>query len=165
MKLLAQDQTTPDQWPGQYRAATGFLQSPINLRSANILYIPPGIQCPLKFNKQYFTHPRSMTLLNDGYSIILGTCYPNEYPILSGGPLQNCYRFNLAQFKWGPTNDEGSEHTINHKRFAMEMQLMHIKGEKVYATLEEAVTHRAVVFLSFLFEVYHKINIKIMQEI
>lgn len=45
-------------------------------------------------------------------------------PTLTGGPLGDAiYKFSCASFRWGPNNDEGSEHTIDNNRFCLEVQI------------------------------------------
>ncbi|XP_049764347.1 carbonic anhydrase 2-like [Schistocerca cancellata] len=47
-------------------------------------------------------------------------------PALSGGPLgEGCWPFAWAEFHWGPSDDEGSEHTLDYCRYALELQVVH----------------------------------------
>ncbi|XP_017772078.1 PREDICTED: carbonic anhydrase 1-like [Nicrophorus vespilloides] len=143
----------PEIWRYKFCKSKGRNQSPINVKPECSMVVPCGTQKPLLFNQQYFNMPKSITIMNDGYGVLVGTCFTDEFPTVSGGPLKSSYRFNVAQFKWGPTDEEGSEHTINSKRYAMELQLMHIKGEQIYENLDCAVRDRAVLFISYLFDV------------
>lgn len=42
---------------------------------------------------------------------------------LVGGPLQGKYVLEQFHCHWGPDNDEGSEHTINGKKYAGEVSI------------------------------------------
>ena len=45
--------------------------------------------------------------------------------MMSGFPLTTSYQLLQLHFHWGSKNGRGSEHTINGKRFPMEMHLVH----------------------------------------
>lgn len=85
-------------------------------------------------------------------------------PQVCGGPLSGSYQFYNASFRWGPTEYEGSEHTIESHRFALELQAMHIRTDKTYFSLQSAIESGAVLIISYFFEVvqlvylfsYHK---------
>lgn len=74
-------------------------------------------------------------------------------PKLSGGPLKETYRFDSLRFRWGPNDEEGSEHTIDARRYTMEVQAIHVKDNKKYSYLHEAAADKSVLILSYLFEV------------
>ncbi|TGZ50163.1 Carbonic anhydrase 2 [Temnothorax longispinosus] len=47
-------------------------------------------------------------------------------PILRGGPLKNDeFQFMNVQFRWGPSNCRGAEHSIDNIWYSMEAQVMH----------------------------------------
>lgn len=59
--------------------------------------------------------------------ILRGFWTNNTWPQLQGGPLTDAYDFFNVLFHWGPSNEEGSEHTLNYVRFPMELQVVHMK--------------------------------------
>lgn len=59
--------------------------------------------------------------------IVCGTWCGRAHPFIKGGPLTDIYNFHSMMFHWGPSDNEGSEHTINHVRYAMELQFIHVK--------------------------------------
>jgi len=48
--------------------------------------------------------------------------FPDKKIGVSGGPLkEKWFLFSQMHFHWSSKNDDGSEHTINGKHFAMEV--------------------------------------------
>ncbi len=45
----------------------------------------------------------------------------NLSPGLSGGPLSHTYQAAQFHFHWGKTSDRGSEHTVDGKEYAAEV--------------------------------------------
>ena len=41
--------------------------------------------------------------------------------------MTDTYDFFQVIFHWGPSNEEGSEHTIDYVRYPMELQIVHTK--------------------------------------
>ncbi|ETE66454.1 Carbonic anhydrase 1, partial [Ophiophagus hannah] len=61
------------------------------------------------------------------------------------------YFLYQAHFHWGTENSYGAEHTINGKRYAMEMHLVHTKNNM---SIEDASKESdGLVVLSFLIKV------------
>lgn len=56
-----------------------------------------------------------------------GSWTNNTRPQLQGGPLTDTYDFFQVIFHWGPSNEEGSEHTLDYVRYPMELQIVHTK--------------------------------------
>ena len=77
---------------------------------------------------------------------------PNQWPSISGGGLQGTYNFFQIQFHWGSDSLlGGSEHTLNNKRYAAEMQMMHINSK--YSSFDEAILQGdGLAILSILIE-------------
>ncbi|XP_050740226.1 uncharacterized protein LOC127010338 [Eriocheir sinensis] len=57
-------------------------------------------------------------------------------PAVVGGDLEGKYKFLQLHFHWGKVTTEGSEHTIDGKRFPGEVHLVHFKEK--YGTVAEA---------------------------
>ena len=45
--------------------------------------------------------------------------------MVSGAPLDHAYQLQQLHFHWGAENSRGSEHTLDGRRFPMEMHLVH----------------------------------------
>lgn len=89
--------------------------------------------------------------------MVLQAKYPvDDRPQICGGPLNDTYEFFNIRFRWGPCDDEGSEHTIDFKRYAMEMQVVHVKvgcsGGKNYLKNLNAKKEQ-IIIISYLFQV------------
>ncbi|KAF5276189.1 hypothetical protein FQR65_LT03993 [Abscondita terminalis] len=148
----------PSYWKQKYSDSNGANQSPINI-SQYTMIIPAECEKPLIFSEEYNLTPTEMTIYNDGYSVIVYVRWDSgKRPTITGGPCTDMYEFLNGRFRWGLNNDEGSEHTINCKAFAMEFQAIHIKCGKQYKTLSEAAEDNAVLIVSYFYETAPLIN-------
>lgn len=78
------------------------------------------------------------------------------WPTIICGPLNEQYGFHTILFRWGPEDEEGSEHTVDNRSYAMELQMVHVK--KGFTTPLSAIRSGAkdgLVIVSFLFKVRH----------
>ncbi|XP_018402715.1 PREDICTED: carbonic anhydrase 1-like, partial [Cyphomyrmex costatus] len=118
-------QNGPHTWKDLYPESTGSNQSPINITTRLAVVVQPSE--PLRWSN-YNSGPLSMTITNDGHTVILrGFWTSTTWPQLQGGPLTDTYDFFNVLFHWGPSNEEGSEHTLDYVRFPMELQIIHLK--------------------------------------
>ena len=71
---------------------------------------------------------------------------------MSGGTLRQVYQLLQLHFHWGSVDNQGSEHTLNGKRFPMEMHLVHKSSsfESVDSALENT---EGLAVAGFFFEV------------
>lgn len=81
--------------------------------------------------------------------------WTNKRPQITGEALENVnYVFNRLYFHWGPTDTEGSEHTINYERYPLELHAIYLK--EGYATPMHAHydgCRNGMLIIAFLFEV------------
>ena len=49
--------------------------------------------------------------------------------MMSGGPLAKPYQLLQLHFHWGSSDRRGSEHTVNNRRFPLEMHLVHLSSD------------------------------------
>ena len=49
--------------------------------------------------------------------------------MMIGGPLTKDYRLLQLHFHWGSTDDVGSEHTMDNKKFPLEMHMVHLASD------------------------------------
>lgn len=77
-------------------------------------------------------------------------------PSIQGGPLASGYDFYSMMFHWGPSDVEGSEHTLDYVRYPMELQMIHVK-HGFNSPLDAIVlgAKDGVMIISFFFQVLH----------
>ncbi|KAJ8668578.1 hypothetical protein QAD02_010242 [Eretmocerus hayati] len=115
----------PGTWRCTYPEANGCEQSPINVACRSATVLTPSD--PLRW-KGYAEEPVSASIVNDGNTVVLfgfWTC-PSR-PTLQGGPLKGCYDFHSVVFRWGPSDHDGSEHSLDYVRYPLELQVVHTK--------------------------------------
>ncbi|XP_017078468.1 uncharacterized protein LOC108112741 [Drosophila eugracilis] len=117
----------PDSSTHSLEEETSF-QSPINIDENQIQRL--AIRELLSWN-HYDDLPASIQLENTGHTLILRAQFHGNAPTISGADLLACYTFLELRFHWGWCNSEGSEHTINHRKFPLEMQVMHRAGSGI----------------------------------
>ncbi|XP_017054048.1 uncharacterized protein LOC108096720 [Drosophila ficusphila] len=103
-------------------------QSPVNIDENQIQRL--AIRELLNWN-HYDDLPASIQLENTGQTLVLRAQFHGNAPTISGADLLASYTFLELRFHWGWCNSEGSEHTINHRKFPLEMQVMHRAGSGV----------------------------------
>ncbi|CAH0559001.1 unnamed protein product [Brassicogethes aeneus] len=147
----------PNGWKNTFPQAAGCRQSPINIISYCAINIPMETVTPLIYSTDYHLPPSEMTLYNNGHNVVI---YANWMyglrPLLTGGPLKDEYSFCNITFRWGPNDDEGSEHMLDAKRFAMEMQASYVKNdcnEYVNDDAQLAAKNSALAVVSYFFMV------------
>jgi len=122
----------PNDWRAAFPKCGGSKQSPIDLKDAKVADVG-------EIEVHNFDRLLSGTLSNNGHTLKFAL---NEnftvQPFISGGRLDN-KRFAFVQmhWHWGSTSEAGSEHTVEGRRYPMEVHLVH-KNTK-YDTLEAAL--------------------------
>lgn len=95
-----------------------FPKSPINILRPLTLMEKPVRQ--LNWNC-YDQLPQAVLMENNGNAVIMRiSCSPYSMPYLSGSDLLDNFYFVEAVFKWGT-----SEHRIDSRSYALEMQVLH----------------------------------------
>ena len=134
-------------------------QSPIALeRNSSLWVILPAF----KFNG--YDKPLSpITLSNNGETAKLDfptSFKTNQIPSIgSGGLLLSQYRFAQMHFHWGSSTAKGgSEHTLEGKRYAAELHLVHYNTK--YGSITEAINYSdGLAVIGVLMDVGPKIHI------
>ncbi|XP_068234635.1 uncharacterized protein [Palaemon carinicauda] len=128
-------ETGPDQWPDYYKPCGGSSQSPIDIVTADA--VADGAWTPFKFS-HYDSVPSAMTLVNNGHTAQLMSSM--EHPAyIEGGGLFSEYVFLQLHFHWGSDDTQGSEHTLDGKKYPAELHLVHYN--KKYGNALEALKH------------------------
>ncbi|KAL4641968.1 carbonic anhydrase 12 [Arapaima gigas] len=117
-------------WHKQYPYCGGVFQSPIDLQTQLMKYDPT--MAPIEVWNYNLSAQEQLTLGNNGHAVKLSL--PSRMRI-SGLPRR--YSATQLHFHWGSPTVPGSEHTINGKRFAAEMHIVHFNSDK-YANVSVA---------------------------
>ncbi|KYM81721.1 Carbonic anhydrase 2 [Atta colombica] len=73
----------------------------------------------------YWSNIGTAILANTGKTVNIELAN-RRLPIMRGGPLKDDeYQFMNVQFRWGPSNCRGAEHSIDNIWYSMEAQVMH----------------------------------------
>ncbi|XP_021916686.1 carbonic anhydrase 1-like isoform X2 [Zootermopsis nevadensis] len=141
----------PHTWRNYYPECDGKNQSPINLMTKKALVVNDSDDL-LWFN--YHIPPSCIKIFNDGQTVLVRAQWPEAlWPTIICGPLNEQYGFHTILFRWGPEDEEGSEHTVDNRSYAMELQMVHVK--KGFTTPLSAIRSGAkdgLVIVSFLFK-------------
>ncbi|NXU58268.1 CAH1 anhydrase, partial [Turnix velox] len=63
-------------------------------------------------------------IVNVGHSFHVNFEDKDNQSVLAGGPLTGTYRLRQFHFHWGQLDDQGSEHTVDGKKYASEVDSM-----------------------------------------
>ncbi|XP_037943604.1 carbonic anhydrase 2-like [Teleopsis dalmanni] len=147
----------PNEWFQEYPQCIGFKQSPIaiNTHKSYNVNLPPLI-----YGYYDDLFEELLLLKNNGHTIefeipktILG-----GKPFITGGLLSSIYEAQAAHFHWGSSQQKGSEHMLNGKRYDLEMHIVH-KNSK-YKDLKEAREYEdGIAVVAVLFKVVKSPNV------
>ncbi|EEZ98483.1 carbonic anhydrase 1 isoform X1 [Tribolium castaneum] len=147
------DSDGPNTWKYRFQIR-GENQSPINILSVCAVVVPTETIAPLDFTSEYHITPQEMKLLNDGYTVVIYSTWSNgRKPTVCGGPLCDEYKLFSIRFRWGPNDEEGSEHMIDMRRYAMELQVTYNKCSCKCTDMAKSIKTCAVIIISYMFEV------------
>ncbi|TSK20057.1 Carbonic anhydrase 7 [Bagarius yarrelli] len=122
----------PSAWHRSYPLAQGARQSPINIVPEEAVYDSrlPAITVS-------YDNCTSLTISNNGHSVVVEFEDMDDRSVIQGGPLENAYRLKQFHFHWGGKDCNGSEHTVSGKTFVSELHLVHWNAVR-YRTFGEA---------------------------
>merc|ERR1711892_1138089 len=116
------------QWGQVSEFCQGDNQSPINLDTGTA--VTGTVSRDLIFAGYEQITSVNTKLENNGHSVELELhSVPREAAMMSGGPLAKPYQLLQLHFHWGYIDRRGSEHTINNKRYPIEMHLVHLASD------------------------------------
>ncbi|XP_052889447.1 carbonic anhydrase 7-like [Anopheles moucheti] len=144
------DPLGPPNWPIVAPACGAQFQSPINIVTSRALVVNRKV--PLEI-VGLTNMPSSITAENEGYSVKFTPHWTyRTRPMMRGGPLKTAYFFEQMHFHWGPNNTEGSEHTLDERRFPLELHLVFYNG--LYSSFDKAKAEvDGLAVVGFLYEV------------
>ncbi|MBN3304229.1 CAH15 anhydrase, partial [Amia calva] len=113
----------PANWANFSSTCDGSKQSPIDI---DRLRLYKNMSLGAFTVKGYDTSPnQTWRISNNGYTIVL--TLSSELNV-SGAGLPVTYKAAQLHFHWGNLTTNGSEHTLDSKRYSMEMHIVHIKS-------------------------------------
>ncbi|XP_032515847.2 carbonic anhydrase-like, partial [Danaus plexippus] len=111
-------------WPGGYCQKGGKRQSPIDIRTTDVIkdfdrdFIKYGVLKFIGYNGALLSG------INNGHTIQFSTeGQKSMHPTITGGPLKYLYRLEQLHFHWL------SEHSINGVKFPMEIHFVHVRAD------------------------------------
>lgn len=122
----------PETWSGQFPVGKGQRQSPIDIKTDTTRSDRSIEESPLVIS--YDPTGTTQTLTNTGYGWLVN--FDKGTSSIRGGPLEGEYQLEQYHCHWGRTNCRGSEHTVDGKRYAAELHLVHFN--KKYGTFSQA---------------------------
>ncbi|XP_017760505.1 PREDICTED: carbonic anhydrase 2-like [Eufriesea mexicana] len=123
-------------------------QSPVDLCKAATW----SQKFPPLYLTNYWSHEGTAMMTNTGRTVSIEFS-DREPPLLRGGPLnKDEFQFMNVQFRWGPENSLGAEHSINGIWYSMEAQIMHWNTR--YGSMEKCFDKPdGIIILSTLMQV------------
>ncbi|GCB73919.1 carbonic anhydrase 4a [Scyliorhinus torazame] len=144
----------PSTWKNNHKTCGMNKQSPINIVTKKAQF--DGALSPIVF-EGYDKSDTKWEIRNNGHSIQVNV---QGDITIKGGNLPNTYKAIQFHFHWGTNSLPGSEHTIDGKRYPMELHIVH--QNKKYTSLSEALNQPdGLAVLGFLFEESSEKNSKI----
>ncbi|XP_031465714.1 carbonic anhydrase 9 isoform X3 [Phasianus colchicus] len=122
----------PGQWAKHFPACAGNMQSPININTETTIFSPQ--LRPIQLSGYSLPASQMLALKNNGHTVVLKL---PESLAIAGGYAQQ-YRAVQLHLHWGSPSEPGSEHTVDHKRFAGELHVVHYNTK--YENFKAAVT-------------------------
>ncbi|KAG6932648.1 carbonic anhydrase 13, partial [Chelydra serpentina] len=126
----------PARWKEVFPVANGDRQSPIDIKTEETKYDPA--LPPISPN---YDPTSAKIILNNGHSTGVEFDDTENKSVLRGGPLTGSYRLRQIHFHWGASDDIGSEHAVDGKKYAAELHVVHWNSDK-YSTFVEAARQR-----------------------
>ncbi|XP_009977360.1 PREDICTED: carbonic anhydrase 9-like [Tauraco erythrolophus] len=122
-----------EQWSVDYPDCMGTMQSPINIDMAKTIFSPQ--LRPIQLSGYSLPANEKLKLKNNGHTVQLDL---PESLAITGGYAQQ-YRALQLHLHWGSPSGPGSEHTVNGRRFAAEIHVVHYNTK--YDNFKEALIH------------------------
>lgn len=124
----------PEHWFKDFPIANGKRQSPVDIDTKGVLH-EPSLQPPVLAYEQV----KSRRIVNNGHSFNVEFDDSQDKAVLKGGPLAGTYRLSQFHFHWGSSDGQGSEHTVDKKKYPAELHLVHWNTK--YENFGKAVQH------------------------
>ncbi|XP_072807837.1 carbonic anhydrase 2-like [Vicugna pacos] len=110
----------PEHWHKDFPNANGDRQSPVDLDTKAVAYDPS-----LKPLSVRYDQATSRRIVNNGHSFNVEFDDSQDKAVLEGGPLTGTYRLAQFHFHWGSSDGQGSEHSVDKKKYTAELHFVH----------------------------------------
>lgn len=111
------EQHGPGVWEKKWRVCKN--QSPVHVVTEAAIYDPT--LKPFQLNKSLVP----VRVFNNGVNLSFCPVVEPKQILLSDGPLKQSYQLAEFHFHWGDVNSCGSEHSLDGKKFAAELHIVH----------------------------------------
>jgi len=105
----------------------GTSQSPVNMDPTLLVMEQDSSKGRIQFVNYDNVTQRNTRLENNGHTVQLNVLSGN--PTMFGGHLGQEYEMAQLHFHWGALDQMGSEHTIDRRRFPLEMHMVHLASD------------------------------------
>ncbi|KAH8252822.1 hypothetical protein KR032_001979 [Drosophila birchii] len=119
-------------------------QSPINIvvRCLEINYFDTPLTWSL-----YEVMPLGIRLENNGHTLILQAAFEGQTPSIHGADLLGRFHLWEITFRWSWFSANGSEHSIDNRHSALEMQCLHTDADS-----QHCASSQGILVISYLFD-------------
>ncbi|XP_052802891.1 carbonic anhydrase 2-like [Mya arenaria] len=139
----------PDHWHMDYPHCGGVKQSPIDIRTGEVVVDPTHL-APIVFSGYDQVSNIQYTLENNGHTVQVDL--NDQKMLISEGGLGSTFVAEQFHFHWGAADTRGSEHSINGRHYPMEMHIVHYNRR--YGNLTTAMDKEdGLAVLGFFFEI------------
>ncbi|MBN3298951.1 carbonic anhydrase [Amia ocellicauda] len=138
----------PSTWHHSFPIAKGHRQSPIDIVTAHARH-----DASLKPLSLHYDPSTCNGILNNGHSFQVVFADTTDSSTLKGGPVSGTYRLCQFHVHWGSSDDKGSEHTVNGKKFAAELHLVHWNAGKYASFAAAAQEHDGLAVVGVFLEI------------
>ncbi|XP_060077428.1 uncharacterized protein LOC132556981 [Ylistrum balloti] len=114
--------TGPGNWGDVSEICDRNSQSPIDIPDQ--VYYNPELG-GFNFNNYDITTYFTLRLHNNGHGATVDIASGTRSVTVSGGGLNGIYKAAQFHFHWGSDDNQGSEHTVNGRKYPMELHIVH----------------------------------------
>lgn len=126
---------SPDKWHNLHKFCTGAnpRQSPIDIEPMNTIFEDDLTKIELI---EHYSKYRKLKVVNNGHTVNI--IVDHEVYVSGGNLPSKVYRLVGIHFHWGSNDKQGSEHTVDGKRYPLEMHMVTFDSER-YPEVKEAI--------------------------
>jgi len=141
---------TQSKWPGM--CASGMRQSPIDISFSDNTVVYDNALRPIGFRGFRANVPKNtLTVSNNGKTLVAAVNPQSRIKVM-GGFFPEAYTIAQINLHWGSNNDEGSDHTINGKKYPLEAHFVGYRGSSLKAAVTSSEAD-ALVELAVMFKI------------
>ncbi|GAU94994.1 hypothetical protein RvY_06685 [Ramazzottius varieornatus] len=143
------DEIPPTDWQKDFPSCKGKYQSPMAIETSRTTENPSLTQLEFAL---YGIHPQNDTwvVINNGHAVQFSGVFGSKLPTVQAGGLPASYVFTQFHFHWGSTDSRGSEHSVDGKRYPLELHIVHRKVTE--DDLEALTESTGMAVIAILFE-------------